>query len=442
MCAFAPNVSIVLPVYNAADYLKESLGDILRQTYGDFELICVNDGSTDNSYEVLRAFAEKDTRIKVIDKSNGGGGSARNAGADKAQGEYLLFHDADDRFESVLLEKTVGLADKEKCDVLVFSADEFHYKTHEVKPSPWLLQRIDGKFDGNPFHYTTTTVWNKLYRRDYLIRNSVRHQEERVTAFSMYFTFFSLMYTSKISFLDEVLVHYRSENPESSMRRHDTRPLDTIKVLESIWKRVKSEEYLLTKKSIYVNFAVQNIFERTGWFQSYDAFLEVYEELHSGGFERIGLSMENDELIENGCWLEQKNRMMKYSLAQYLFYKEKDYQRIGVLPKTVYYLPQQIINNLQLGKCKVAIYGAGLVGNSFFLQLRKIDKVDIVCWVDKNYEKIGFPVQSPEVMYEVLVDYIIIATEHERYISEIRKSLSEMGIESEKVLWAPPGKQP
>ena len=440
MCAFTPNVSIVVPVYNAADYLKESLGDILRQTYSDFELICVNDGSTDNSYEVLKAFADTDKRIRIVDKINGGGGSARNAGADMAQGEYLLFLDADDRFERDLLEKTVRLANKENCDVVIFSGNEFHYKTHEVKTSPWLLQRIEGEYDGNPFHYTTTTVWNKLYRRDYLTRFCIRHQEERVTAFSMYFTFFSLIYTSKISFLDEVLVHYRSDNPDSSMRRHDNSPLDTIKVLEAIWNRIEADDRLIDKRSIYVNFAIKNIFERTGWFKSYDAFSQVYDELHHGGFERIGLSSMNDCLIEDKCWLEQKKRMEECSLPEYLFTKEKDYEQRGILPRTVYYLPENIINKLNQECCRVVIYGAGLVGNSYYLQLRKMENVNIVCWVDKNYKDIGFPIQSTSDLNDIPYEYIIIAVEHDRYINEICATLSEMGVDSEKMLWGAPGK--
>ncbi len=320
-------LSIIVPVYNASKYLEESIGDILGQTYEDFELICVNDGSTDNSLEILTCISKKDKRVIVINQDNEGGGRARNVGADYATGEYLLFLDADDKFEGNLVEKCIEKADKEKCEVLIYAADEFHYETNVIKPSPWLLQRAFEEYDGNPFHYTTTTVWNKLYRRDYINKYGIRHQDQRVTAFSMYFTFFALMYASRISFLDEVLLHYRSENPRSSMRRHDSSPLDTIIVLEAIWNKLKSDSFLAKKKDIYVNFAIKNIFERTGWFKEYDAFSVVYNELHNGGFIRIGLSEDNDVFIENKGWVEQKKNIMKYSISEYFYYKEKENMR-------------------------------------------------------------------------------------------------------------------
>uniref|UniRef100_UPI0025D90CC0 glycosyltransferase family 2 protein n=1 Tax=Ruminococcus sp. TaxID=41978 RepID=UPI0025D90CC0 len=205
-------VSVIIPVYNAEDYLVDSLGDMLSQTYTDFEVICVNDGSTDNSEAIIEDFCKKDDRIRLISQSNCGGGAARNKGYDHSNGDYILFLDADDRFEKQLIENAVLLMEREKSDVLVFAADEFHYETGIKKPAPWLLQSGYERYDGNPFHYTTTTVWNKMYRHDFLARNNIRHQDERVTAFSMYFTFFALFYASKIDFLDEVLVHYMSEN--------------------------------------------------------------------------------------------------------------------------------------------------------------------------------------------------------------------------------------
>ena len=433
--------SIIVPIYNAQDYLEESLGDLLNQSYSDYEIICVDDGSTDGSREVITKLQKKDNRILLISQENSGGGAARNKGYDRAVGEFVLFLDADDRFESDLLEKAIGSLEGAKSDVLVYGADEFHYKTKENKPAPWLLQSGYEKYDGNPFHYTTTTVWNKLYRHDYLEKNNIRHQDERVTAFSMYFTFFSLFCTDRISFLDETLVHYRSENPKSSMRRHDSSPLDTIKVLEAIWMRVQNDDTLLRRRSIYINFAIKNIFERTGWFNTYEGFSIVYEYLHKGGFSRIGLTEEADNCIENENWKKLKNEIINYELAEYLFKREKKYKERGVLTKTVYLLPDVIKYKLSFEKCRVVLYGAGMVGRSYLPQIEKIENAQIVLWVDEKQGDRSLAVSEPSAITVIDFDYVVIGVEHRRFLSEIEEKLKDYGVLTEKILWEVPEKQ-
>ena len=434
-------VSVIMPVYNAANYLEESLNDLLEQTYCNFEIICVNDGSTDKSQNIIEDFAKRDDRIKYISQSNRGGGAARNRGYDLSEGEYILFLDADDRFEKTLIEKTVSVAEHEKSDVLVFAADEFHYMTKIRRPAPWLLQSGIDNYDGIPFHYTSTTVWNKLYRRDFLERNNIRHMDERVIADTMYFTFFALLMTSDISFLDEVLIHYRSENPLSATRRHDSRPMDIITVLKAIWSRIECDMKLRKKISIYINFAIKVLFERMSWFKSYDAFSQVYEALHSGGFVDIGLTDDHDQYIEDKNWWKLKRKIIENDLSEFMFLREKNYKDHGLLTKTVYILPDKIFNKLCEANCKVALYGAGMVGKSYFSQLQSIPVVSVVTWVDAQYDEIGFPVQSPNVLKNVNIDYIVIGIEHRRFLSEIENELNKLGISQDKILWAIPEKQ-
>ena len=97
-------VSVILPVYNAGKYLHQCMDSIVNQTLKDIEIICVDDGSSDNSLEILRQYAEKDERVKVIAQANGGAGAARNNGLRAATGEYLSFLDSDDFFELDMLE--------------------------------------------------------------------------------------------------------------------------------------------------------------------------------------------------------------------------------------------------------------------------------------------------------------------------------------------------
>ncbi len=91
-----PKVSIIVPVYNVEKYLSTCLDSLINQTLKDIEIICINDGSTDNSLNILNEYAQKDTRIIVINKENSGPGSCRNLGIEKATGEYIQFVDSDD----------------------------------------------------------------------------------------------------------------------------------------------------------------------------------------------------------------------------------------------------------------------------------------------------------------------------------------------------------
>jgi len=114
-------VSIVVPVYNVERYLPESIGSLQGQTMKELEIILVNDGSTDGSLAVCRSYAEKDGRIKVIDKPNGGVSSARNAGMDAATGEYIGFIDPDDWVEPKMYESMCGRADEAEADACLCS---------------------------------------------------------------------------------------------------------------------------------------------------------------------------------------------------------------------------------------------------------------------------------------------------------------------------------
>ena len=110
-------ISIIMPVYNNEKYLSAALDDLQRQTYTNFELICVDDGSVDESLSIIKKYADGDERIKSIVLAHAGGGAARNAGLKVATGEYVLFLDSDDRFDCRFLELTLKDAERLKTDV-------------------------------------------------------------------------------------------------------------------------------------------------------------------------------------------------------------------------------------------------------------------------------------------------------------------------------------
>lgn len=185
-----PKLSIIVPVYNAEKYLDRCMSAIYEQTFTDYEIILVNDGSKDDSLKMCRSYAEKDGRIRVVDKENGGAGSARNAGIEVATGEYLAFPDADDWFAKEMYEELYELAKSGDYDI-VFSGVHYYNQgengemvyasTAVCKPVRFQTKE---ECRGQVMElFPTTTIFdspcNKLYKRSILERYNIRFRNLR-----------------------------------------------------------------------------------------------------------------------------------------------------------------------------------------------------------------------------------------------------------------------
>lgn len=149
-----PEISIIVPVYNVEKYLPQCLDSILAQTFTDFELICVNDGSTDRSGKILDEYVVKDSRIKVIHQQNKGLVGARNSGIDAAKGKYLYFVDSDDTIHPQLLEICHALAEKENADWVCFQMQKIT-KNEIPEIKKFDIKKIDYITTESPLIYCT-----------------------------------------------------------------------------------------------------------------------------------------------------------------------------------------------------------------------------------------------------------------------------------------------
>lgn len=220
-------MSVILPIYNAAAYAEEALRSLLGQTLRDIEVICVDDGSTDGTGDLLSALAEEDDRIVVVSKANGGAGSARNAGLDVARGEYLSILDIDDFFESNMLECALNAARTDNLDILVFRSDELYPATGERKPIPWTIHE-DLLPEPRPFAGTDVPrdifklfvgwSWDKLIRASFVREYGLRFQEIRTTN-DMLFVFSAVVRAERIGIIEDVLVHHRKDVGSLSVTR-------------------------------------------------------------------------------------------------------------------------------------------------------------------------------------------------------------------------------
>lgn len=210
-------VSVIIPVFNKEKYLDECLISVMYQTYKDIEIICVNDGSTDKSLEIINAYAMRDNRIRIINQSNCGAGEARNKGIEAAVGKYLLFLDADDFFEYSMIEKLIYKAELKDADITICKAAVYDETSGTMEQHNWLLTdsiyEDPFSFDSvdNIFKITQTNIWNKLYKADFINENNIRFQNIR-TNNDTGFSIISLFMAKKITYIDNVLVYYRKND--------------------------------------------------------------------------------------------------------------------------------------------------------------------------------------------------------------------------------------
>ena len=174
-------VSVIIPVYNTEEYLEECIDSVINQTLEEIEIICINDGSTDNSLEILNASAEKDRRIKVLSHENKGLGATRNVGIDLAKGEFIYFLDSDDFIDPNTLEETYSLAKEKDLDCVIFQGltyDDENKRFYEER-----YYTMDHLISDTVFNYKdiqdiifslSVNVGHKLFKREFLLRTNAR----------------------------------------------------------------------------------------------------------------------------------------------------------------------------------------------------------------------------------------------------------------------------
>ena len=297
-----PAVSVIIPVYNAAEFLKDGLNSLLKQTLREIEIICVDDGSTDGSLVILKEFEKADARIRVIHQENQGAGAARNNGMDVARGKYLAFLDADDFFEKNMLKVAYDRAEETEAEVCVFNADLYDHTEKVYKKCTWAFRKqyfpekepfaaTDENVRNNIFRMFNGWPWDKLYQREYVRRLGIKYQNLRTTN-DMLFVFIALACASRISTVDEVLIHQRV-NVRTSLSRTREKSWDCFYIaLLAMQKELKDRGLYDTLERAFVNWALNfslwQLNTMTG-----SAYEKTYRLLKRKGFDRLDISRHN-----------------------------------------------------------------------------------------------------------------------------------------------------
>ena len=323
-----PLVSVIVPVCNAERHLRECLASIQRQSLTDFELLLVDDGSTDSSPRILADFAATEPRARILQgPARGSAGAARNLGLAEAAGDYLAFFDADDYFLPTMLEELHSRAVATSADVVACKFFVYNDVTREVAQPDWMLQleMLPKKRSFSPlavgdelFAAFNPAAWNKLFRADFIRARGLKFQELRRTN-DAYFTYMSLALAKRISYLDRHLLNYRVANSSSLQATVHQGPLEFVQALEAM-RSTLTEAGLWPSlerafSQLALNFCVGNL-KRQSTPQS---FLEVYEALRGGVFEQLGILDRPDSYFLRADHRQWRQRVLTETPTEYLF---------------------------------------------------------------------------------------------------------------------------
>ena len=349
----AIKVSVVVPVYNVDEFLDNTLSDITGQTLREIEIICVDDGSTDNSKIVIEKYKNDHPQlIAAYDKPNGGLSDVKNFGLDHAKGEfisfidsddfvdpemfydmmngkYVIFWDADDLFEHNALEVMYAQAEQENSDICICEARKYDNAKEKYIPSDAYLKEdlLPGKQTFNKFdvpdyifNLTNNVPWNKLYLKEFITKNKLQYQAIK-QANDTYFTIMALFLAERITYVKDVLIAYRVNNDESLSGKAS----DTVFCAYDSWLYAKEHiekypDFNLVRFS-FLNRALSGFYHALNIQTTFESYEKLYRKLVEEGFHEFGLDECTEENIYAVWMYKDMQKMYETEPADFLVQK-------------------------------------------------------------------------------------------------------------------------
>ena len=281
-----PKISIIVPVYNSEEHLQHCVDSILAQTFKNFEILLIDDGSKDRSGPICDKYAENDERVRVFHKENGGVSSARNWGLDNARGEWIAFVDSDDYIAPDLCETLLGDIDE---DFIVGSfavlgnADDKHILKDQYFSEEQLTQAINEYLSNIHF----TTVWGKLFKRSIIEQEKLRFHINIDSTEDTLFTYAYLLNVSSITMKSNIVYFYRHTDGGLSCKEISTeQTIETIKAIYCIITSLEKKynvnlsgilynlmNYIYLRSIRFVQNSSSNIRQRVNFFKRIHSYL-------------------------------------------------------------------------------------------------------------------------------------------------------------------------
>ena len=348
-------VSVIMPIYNADEYLRPALDSVIDQTLREIEIICVDDGSTDHSLEILKEYQQKDERLRIVTETNAGPALARNNGIRRARGEYISFLDADDFFELDMLEKMYNEAKENDLDIVISNYDiynnckaEFSKAVVEENEDIYKGVSVTSKNDHPDEIFTSTngSAWNKLYRTSFIIEKNLSFLTEVKTYEDVYFVLTSLSLAERVGKVHKVLLHHRVHS-EQTRTRFFRKYFGQIPEIYAETKKFMTANGMFAPLShAFVNISASRCFKIYNLLGS-ESKNQFWDQLHDGYAKKLGWAGRKATDFEDDDVCEFVANVQLYDHKQYkrrlLHGKVLDAQQIALAIK-------------KGGKCKMAMF--------------------------------------------------------------------------------------
>lgn len=361
-------VSVIIPVYNSELYIGEMLDSVLNQTLKDIEIICVDDGSTDNSLQLLEQYRSCDSRITVITQNNSGAGAARNRGMAISNGEYLSFLDSDDYFEPEMLERAYACIKENESDIVIFRSKSINQITGEIKNNDWALKNklIDNKTNISPtdycdylFQFCNGWPWDKLFRASFIKERSIEFQNTHFFNDTL-FVFTALASSKRISIMNDVFAVKRINAGENQTSLNRSRYwMDFYDVVRELQKFIHGDERMNCFSNSLYNYCIHIALVMIDTTDSLtNRYLELF--IRAEYANEIGFNMDDpSQCYNNGEYLRFKKILL--SKHEFAFEKKND-----------------IKNN-----CIITYYSDGVID----VKPTILHRIPILLAADDNYSK-------------------------------------------------------
>jgi glycosyltransferase involved in cell wall biosynthesis len=334
-----PKISVIIPVYNVEQYLRECLDSVVNQTMREIQIICINDGSTDNSLAILEEYTNRDSRILIVSKINNGAASARNVGLAHATGKYILFVDSDDTVDTKLCEKVYTKAEQSNANLVLF----FHDNPNGLQQCICYTSiNPDDKIKWEDKKSLTNlgNVCGKLWQKDFIEKNNLKFYEQIFWLEDTLFYWQGLLLASKVSVLPEILYHYYLR-PNSLTSFQDRQIQEFVEVFTKCKLFLKENNLYQRYKTSFLRFEIDWLF---------NFYPKVYSELKADFCEKIRDYFDEDEKD----YLRHE-RYIDYSVT-YFYYRITGDWRIFLM-----YLRRRIRSFLGTSKRNVIKFVVNLV---------------------------------------------------------------------------------
>ena len=448
-------VSVIIPIYNEEKYLCKCLDTVLAQSLREIEIICVDDGSTDRSLEILNNYASIDSRIIILKQNNHYAGVARNVGMQHASGKYFSFLDADDFFSPFLLEKMYDAAEKYESDIVICNINHYDCITGEISKRNvrWeqeFLPENRHKFSISDvpdqlFQLTNGWAWDKLFSAQFIRKQKLQFSETRI-ANDGYFVYMALAKAGVITKIDDYLVIQRINNKNSLSNTREESWYCGFQMLYCIKQSLKEEDLYETLKRTFLNFSLKYFVWAFEDMKSWEAKEKIYQCIQEEGKVEIGITDFPLDYYYNTRQYNKYKYIETHPFREYLtdIIKKKDIE-IKILQDKCNNFNMQVQKKIwpfpywKVKKgARIVLYGAGKVGQDYYHQILETRYCIIVLWMDKKFEmdKGELSIQGWKNDIENLdFDKIVVSLFRQEKAYDAINMLCNWGISKEKIIW-------